>query len=37
MQTEGLGQLFTRMLTNNFEEAAAARAKNCPPVFTDDR
>ncbi len=37
MQAEGLGQLFVRLLTGNFEEAVAARADNRPPVFTDDK
>jgi enoyl-CoA hydratase len=37
MQAEGLGQLFVRLLTNNFEEAVAARAEKRPPVFTDDK
>ncbi len=37
MQAEGLGQLFVRLLTTNFEEAVAARAEKRPAVFTDDR
>jgi enoyl-CoA hydratase len=37
MQAEGLGQLFVRLLTDNFEEAVAARAENRPAVFTDDK
>jgi enoyl-CoA hydratase len=37
IQAEGLGQLFVRLLTENFEEAVAARAEKRPPVFTDDR
>ena len=37
MQAEGLGQLFVRLLTENFEEAVAARAEKRAPVFTDDR
>ena len=37
MQAEGLGQLYVRLLTDNFEEAAAARAEKRPPVFTDDK
>ncbi len=37
MQAEGLGQLFVRLLTGNFEEAVAARAQKRPPVFTDDK
>src|SRR5271155_3085376 len=36
MQAEGLGQLFVRLLTTNFEEAVAARAEERPPLFTDD-
>lgn len=35
MQAEGLGQLFVRLLTANFEEAVAARAERRDPVFTD--
>jgi enoyl-CoA hydratase len=37
MQAEGLGQLFVRLLTSNFEEAVAARAEKRAPAFTDDR
>ena len=37
MQAEGLGQLYVRLLTDNFEEAVAARAEKRPPVFTDDK
>jgi enoyl-CoA hydratase len=37
MQAEGLGQLFVRLLTANFEEAVAARAQKRSPVFTDER
>jgi len=37
MQAEGLGQLFVRLLTANFEEAVAARAENRPATFTDDK
>ena len=37
MQAEGLGQLFVRLLTANFEEAVAARAENRAPAFTDDK
>ena len=37
MQAEGLGQLYIRLLTGNFEEAVAARAQQRPPVFTDDK
>lgn len=37
MQAEGLGQLYVRLLTANFEEAVAARADKRVPVFTDDK
>ena len=37
MQAEGLGQLFVRLLTANFEEAVAARKEQRSPVFTDDK
>jgi enoyl-CoA hydratase len=37
MQAEGLGQLFVRLLTGNFEEATSARKEGRPPRFTDDR
>ncbi|HEX7322122.1 MAG TPA: enoyl-CoA hydratase [Mycobacterium sp.] len=37
MQAEGLGQLYVRLLTGNFEEAVAARAEKRPPIFTDDK
>ena len=37
MQAEGLGQLFVRLLTANFEEAVAARAEKRPPAFTDEK
>jgi enoyl-CoA hydratase len=37
MQAEGLGQLFVRLLTANFEEAVAARAEKRDPIFTDDK
>ena len=37
MQAEGLGQLFVRLLTANFEEAVAARAEQRSPTFTDDK
>jgi enoyl-CoA hydratase len=36
MQAEGLGQLYVRLLTANFEEAVAARAEQRAPVFTDE-
>ena len=37
MQAEGLGQLYVRLLTANFEEAVAARAQKRPAVFSDDK
>ena len=37
MQAEGLGQLFVRLLTANFEEAVAARAEKRDPAFTDEK
>jgi enoyl-CoA hydratase len=37
MQAEGLGQLYVRLLTANFEEAVAARAQGRAPKFTDDK
>jgi enoyl-CoA hydratase len=37
MQAEGLGQLYVRLLTANFEEAVAARAEKRTAVFTDDK
>ncbi|ORV87452.1 enoyl-CoA hydratase [Mycolicibacterium iranicum] len=37
MQAEGLGQLYIRLLTSNFEEAVAARKDRRAPVFTDDK
>ena len=37
MQAEGLGQLYVRLLTANFEEAVAARKEDRPAVFTDDK
>ncbi|OBF49783.1 enoyl-CoA hydratase [Mycolicibacterium monacense] len=37
MQADGLGQLYVRLLTANFEEAVAARKEKRPPVFTDDK
>ncbi|ORA07009.1 enoyl-CoA hydratase [Mycolicibacterium bacteremicum] len=37
MQAEGLGQLYVRLLTANFEEAVAARKDKRSPVFTDER
>jgi enoyl-CoA hydratase len=35
MNQEGLGQLLVRLLTENFEEAVAARKEQRPPVFRD--
>jgi enoyl-CoA hydratase len=35
MQQEGIGQLFIRMLTENFEEATRARREGRAPVFRD--
>ncbi len=37
MQAEGLGQLYIRLLTDNFEEAVAARAQGRPAVFRDTK
>ena len=37
MQSEGLGQLYVRLLTGNFEEAVSARKEGRPPVFRDER
>ena len=37
MAQEGLGQLFVRMMTGNFEEATVARKEGRPPVFRDAR
>lgn len=37
MQAEGLGQLFVRLLTANFEEAVAARSEKRTSIFTDDK
>jgi enoyl-CoA hydratase len=37
MQAEGLGQLYVRLLTSNFEEAVEARAQQRPAVFTDEK
>ena len=36
MDAEGLGQLYVRLLTGNFEEAVAARKEGRPPAFTDE-
>ncbi|MFC6882183.1 enoyl-CoA hydratase [Actinomadura yumaensis] len=35
MDHEGLGQLYVRLTTRNFEEAIEARKQNRPPVFGD--
>jgi len=35
MQAEGIGQLFVRLMTKNFEEAVAARKEKRDPVFRD--
>lgn len=35
MQAEGLGQLFVRLMTSNFEEAVAARKEGRQPEFKD--
>jgi enoyl-CoA hydratase len=35
MGQEGLGQLFVRLTTRNFEEAVQARKENRPPDFKD--
>lgn len=35
MQAEGLGQLYVRLMTQNFEEAVAARKEGRPPEFRD--
>lgn len=37
LPTEGLGQLYLRLLTGNFEEATQARKEGRPAVFRDDR
>jgi enoyl-CoA hydratase len=37
MPMEGIGQLYLRLLTDNFEEAVQARAEGRAPVFRDDR
>jgi enoyl-CoA hydratase len=37
MQLEGIGQLFVRMLTDNFEEATRARKEKRKAVFRDMR
>jgi enoyl-CoA hydratase len=35
MDHEGLGQLYVRLTTRNFEEAVAARKDKRPPEFKD--
>ena len=35
MNTEGLGQLYVRLLTDNFDEAVTARHEGRDPVFRD--
>ena len=35
MEHEGLGQLYVRLLTKNFDEAIQARREKRPPVFED--
>ena len=35
LNQEGLGQLFVRLMTGNFEEAIRARKEKRPPVFED--
>jgi enoyl-CoA hydratase len=35
MRQEGLGQLYVRLLTGNFDEAVTARKEGRPPVFKD--
>lgn len=37
MAAEGLGQLYLRILTDNFEEATRARKEGRPPRFSDSR
>ena len=37
LTSEGLGQLYLRLLTDNFEEATQARKDGRPAVFRDDR
>jgi enoyl-CoA hydratase len=37
LPSEGIGQLYLRLLTDNFEEATRARKEGRPPVFRDDR
>jgi enoyl-CoA hydratase len=37
MPVEGIGQLYLRLLTDNFEEATRARKEGRPARFSDDR
>jgi enoyl-CoA hydratase len=37
LHSEGIGQLYLRLLTGNFEEAVRARKEGRPAVFRDDR
>jgi enoyl-CoA hydratase len=37
LPSEGIGQLYLRLLTSNFEEATVARREGRAPVFTDER
>ena len=37
LTSEGLGQLYLRLLTDNFEEATQARKEGRDPVFRDRR
>ena len=37
LPSEGIGQLYLRLLTGNFEEATLARREGRAPRFTDDR
>ncbi len=37
LTSEGLGQLYLRLLTDNFEEATTARAEGRDPLFRDRR
>ena len=37
MSVEGIGQLYLRLLTDNFEEATRARNEGRPAVFRDDK
>jgi enoyl-CoA hydratase len=37
LTSEGLGQLYLRLLTDNFEEATLARKEGRKPTFRDER